>query len=110
MAGLRLERDWQRRDLRRSISKHGHGKMADLGERRNGASLVSSRERVVLSRRVGEYGGCGAKYESTVLARAHHDPVSGCGIHDSPMEHAVRRVRGRPAVPDDSTTAAQGPR
>jgi len=81
MAGVRLERDRRGRDLRGPVSKHGHGKVGDFGGRRDGASLVPSRERVVLSRRLGQPCGSRGKYQSAILARPRYGTLSGREIH-----------------------------
>src|SRR5439155_25888176 len=80
-------------------------KVGDFGGRRDGASLVPSRERVVLSRRLGQPCGSRGKYQSDILARPRYGTLSGREIHIPPIQPAVRGGPGRPAPPDDSAAA-----
>src|SRR5207248_5296312 len=105
MAGVRFERDRRGRDLRGPVSKHGHGKVGDFGGRRDGASLVASRERVVLPRRLGQPGGSEGKYQSDILARPRYGTLPGREIHIPPIQPAVRRGPRRPPLLDDSAAA-----
>src|SRR5437016_10087198 len=101
MASVYLERDWRGRDIRGAISKHGRGKVGDFGGRGDGAALVSSRERVVLSRRLREPCGRRNKYQSAILARPVSSTLSGRGIHVSPIRSAVCCGPRRPALLND---------
>jgi hypothetical protein len=85
MAGVRLERDRQGRDLRGPLSKARHGKVGDFGGRRDGASLVPSRERVVLSRRFRESRGSRGKYQADILGRPRYSTLSRSEIHIPPI-------------------------
>src|SRR5437764_5599678 len=105
MAGVRLERDRRGRDLRGPVSKHGHGKVGGFGGGRDGASLVQSRERVVLSRRLGQPCGSEGKYQSDILARPRYGALPGREIHIPPIQPAVRRGPRRPPLLDDSAAA-----
>src|ERR1041384_1820535 len=101
LAGVCLERDRRGRDLRGAISKHRGGKVGDFGGRGNGAALVPSRKRAVLSRRLRRPGGRRNTYSAEILARALRGTLSGGGIHVLPIQFAVCGGARRPALLDD---------
>src|SRR2546429_6814481 len=105
MAGLHLERDRRGRDIRGAVSTHGRGKVGDFGGRRDRAALVPSRERVVLSRRLGGPRGGGGTHESDILAWPLRRALPGRGILVPALCPAVRSGPRRPALLDDSTAA-----
>src|SRR2546427_7363797 len=102
VAGVLLERDRRGRDIRGAISKHERGKVGDFDGRGNGAGLVPSRERVVLSRRLREPRGRRSKHYSEILARPLHSTLLGRGIHVLPLYPPVCGGPRRPAFLNDS--------
>src|SRR5207244_99857 len=102
MAGVRLERDRRGRGIRGAISQHERGQVGGFDGRGNGAALVPSRERVVLSRRLREPRGRRSKYYSEILARPLHSTLFGRGIHVLPLYPQVCGGPRRPALLDDS--------
>src|SRR5258706_14362193 len=76
MAGIRLERGWKERDLRGSFSEYAWREVGDFDGRWDGAGLVPSRYRIVLSRRVGRSRSSRGECQSEILGRALDNTLS----------------------------------
>src|SRR5438105_15953973 len=75
MVGVRLERGRKGRYLRGPFSEYAWRKVADFDGRWDGAALVPSRYRIVLSQRVGRSRGSRGKCQSDVLGRGRDDTL-----------------------------------